>query len=316
MQKRDMKHELYCTFSLCLSLLLSIVACQNENFNISEQTQPLRFYTAIQEGNTTKASINVEGERIGVYGSKLNQYGQEISVFQNQLVMYENGAWGYLPEKYWDAESSYQFLAYFPYRIQGVAYGTDKTLSISDFSIDEQIDLMVSTPEFRAKGEQSPVQFDLVHTLCNVNLRLRKGQGWGSDDLVLERVVLKGMCDTGNLTHTALKSQWDVRGKVADDRFVNATAYTLQPSGQLVMQQLLMLPQAITPFIRFELTYRYGSEQYTKEVVLSDLGANVPWASNKQITYDATLSTDVITFAHPVVEAWGNTIFNDQDIIL
>lgn len=241
-------------------------------------------------------------------------------------VTHVDGNWTYSPAKYW-MNGLYDFAAVYPATV-ACTYttaqpGEDPTLTIPDFDVTNQDDLLVAFKTgIDGKTPPSTVGLNFKHALTKVNIKVSQNTAEdASNQYKVTNVRISGIKNLGYISasNSVTKSNWKF-DKVSLISFeqtfsepvllsngTNNGVATLDVWGD---DDLLLIPQDIDnqamqiliefDYIRGEYTYKRSVNGYIPEGNL--------WNSGLEITYEFLISQeDNITFLTPTIKQWEDS---------
>lgn len=249
----------------------------------------------------------------------------------NQKVTFDAGAWIYSPQKFYEANKTYTFDAYTPYK--------DGVTSIDDAftgyqvvaAVAQQVDLMYAqqvtgvTWDGQAATVMAPIQFTFKHALAQVKFSARTIADYTTSyTLKITKLVLKQVPSTATLTPAT--GAWSTPTVPVDYTIVADQALTQNMDLITTANKdvLMLIPQSFTSDLTVEITINVqDAAGHTPDATVTKgdhvITATIPataiaptvWARNHIYNYQLNLNLDnilnmkSIIFGEPIVEDWA-----------
>ena len=309
------------TFCFCFGFSLLLAGCSNtetENM-LSESDVPIGFGVSVP---STGRALLTDASQMGsfkVWGWRTpedrNVKGQ---VFDGTTVTYnENSAfhWTYSPTQSWILYNSYDFYACYPDTLSGVKFDMEGKMSFDyldvrqpeEYNVDKALDVLHAyTREIVEDKPPTRVLLDFKHLLANVNFNIFKSAENEDDRIVVTGIVVGGMNCIGSLK----QNEWTYYD-TETSYFYTLPNKELNTDTPVSFNNLLMIPQSLSEDqpVDFIVQYNYtqaGSDKTSQKYLMVNLPDSPSWDAGKKIGYSATIYVDKnISFATPVIEAWG-----------
>ena len=295
-KKYTMKIKMFRRVVLAVLLALVVQSCQTPDVpNVGRY--PILFADSGTRTVANLETLQTEGFKVYAFfqGNK-NSSTFEKSVTYNS----QENVWVYNPLEYWIPSTSYWFKAFYPTTLTAGELTVDnssssQTLSISDFDITEQVDVMVASsgqievPE----GADAPVNGSVVnlefkHILASVVVKMKSA----IDGVTVSKLTLTGIADHGNYENGAWSSS--NTGSVTIESNISLNKNT--DPADVTNGGFLVIPgdaSGIKLTINANKTYEI----------------NIPatsWEKGYQYTYTAEIKQNDIIFNEPSCEIWEN----------
>lgn len=314
---------------------------------------PITFQNGVIE-NSTKAVtlLSDHMNTMGVWGWQTTPTGTVECTFLNQKVAFNSqlNKWAYSPLKYWDTESTYQFMAYAPHSsantdvtvsvdnsthaisIKGITLNGNNTLKTAMtqvpgcFSNVEDIDWMVDRNGQSLQGwYRDEVTFNMEHILAKICLGVRLSPSFPEDITVtLDSVQIDGFVRQGDFTASQTKfvSEWTAIDTLPRYSMTSVSVPVVEKSTLWALESLV-IPQEtdLDSNLRVWYTLSAANGSYTNHFSNIynfknlDTRNNTFHTLNSGCNYTITLviAPDVITFDSGV-DGWDNINSKQQYI--
>ena len=312
---------------------LCLTACENgeENPQIELKDIPITLEAAV-----TRANVAFAYERFGVWAFINNSVQSNYAYMENVLVENvggEGGEWVYSPAKYWLDDTRFEFVATYPYDVNGNIFTVDTStgavqLTLSDTPSAQ--DYLVATESVDTSdagfNPSSPVQLQFKHILSKVSLNVwREGVKHQNDQMRIRKVTLSNIRKAG--TYSSTTNTWATTNEklamvyenntlAPSDNIGGATkkddSYEFGGVASVPFNELMLLPQTIDASNNIALKIEYElKRQNAADWEAAELETVLPattWDSGKEYTYNVVLSqvTDItVYYIQTKVDPWG-----------
>lgn len=199
----------------------------------------IAFQNGVIENSTKSVTLLSDHmNTMGVWGWQTTPTGIVERTFLNQKVAFNSqlSKWSYSPLKYWDPESSYQFMAYAPHSsadtnvsvsidstshtisIKGITLNGDNTIKTAMAQVPgcfygvKDIDWMMDRDGQNLQGwYRDEVTFNMQHILSKICVGVRRSPAFAQDVVVsLDSVQIDGLVRQGDFTAARSKfgNEW------------------------------------------------------------------------------------------------------------
>ena len=215
---------------LCAAAL-TVTACQDTTLMYDTSGRDYKSVNSIEfsnyVGGMTRASratgkTFVADDTIEVYG--FMKTGNIVdNLFDKQPVKNTGNAWTYSPKKFWNVGSEYDFYAIFPFSDNNAFDKANKTFSVTDFQVEEnlnaQVDLMIAQ-QIRNASANNTVNFVFNHILSNVSFFVKTANDFVTTDVVRVEVLtfdVKKLYKKGSFAQSAWSNDDVFEGRWTPD---------------------------------------------------------------------------------------------------
>ena len=101
---------------LLIAIPIATTGCDKDGIDGFSDEMAIKMSVSVDQTKALITSDNIYNSTIGIYGYKeqMSNAANRYMVFENQELKYNNG-WNYSPNRYWDTQAAYRFIAYAPY---------------------------------------------------------------------------------------------------------------------------------------------------------------------------------------------------------
>lgn len=310
---------------------LCLTACGNgeENPQIELKDIPITLEAAV-----TRADIStLQGEGFGVWAFINNSVQTNYAYMENLFVESVGSDWVYSPAKYWLDDTRFEFVATYPYDVNGNIFTVDTSTGAVQLTLNNTpsaTDYLVATESVDTSdagfNPSSPVQLQFKHMLSNISLKVwRDGVKHQNDQMRIRKVTLSNIRKAG--TYSSSTNTWATTNEklamvyenntLADsDNIGGATqdndSYQFGGVASVPFNELMLLPQTIDASNNIVLKIDYElKRQNAADWEAAELETVLPattWDSGKKYTYNVVLSqvTDItVYYIQTKVDPWG-----------
>ena len=259
--------------------------------------------------------------------------GEAQLYIPGETVSYNAGAWTTAVPYYWPKSGSLTFMSLSPAGIGGVSCSPADGITVRDYDISLNHDLMVADIAEDRTGNSAPgadgnqTQYTGVPTvfrhklakIVSFSLKTDKDYGdmasVGGKQFILKKINFsgiygKGTYVSGNSTLSGTPESWNGWSEPYDAVYYdsgNVDGGEITPSGLSVSPDdgnMFVLPQKFAPDAHLTVEYvirtciaagEYHEETVTESVALSGLHAS--WEMNRQISYGITIGLDAMEWS-------------------
>lgn len=312
-------------------LLISGLSCNNDPMpDAPKEQRPISFDNIATRAD--KSDLQANG--FGVWAVVNNDLVEDLVLMENQKVEYDNTAseWHYSPVQNWIDDSTFTFLATYPYDKDEQSFSFNEvnpsielsvaaTPSLTDFLIAENI------TDTRNEGYSTTVDLQFNHVLTSVGLNIWRDGGKHQNDQMRIKKVTLGNIRKGGVYSTATDA-WSYnndRLKVEEvyENFSdtdNIGAANVKDNGSLdtggtpasPFGQMMLLPQTLdaSNSVSLKIVYELKRQNAAdwEEAELETVLPYSTWKAGNRYTYNVVLSsvTDItIYYIQTKVDPWG-----------
>lgn len=289
-------------FLISMAATAMLAGCSNDETLDVVQPKAIDFTSFVDK--STKAATDVTTDNltaISVYGwrSPLDQSPTTIQIFNAQDVTKTNGAWGYTPIQYWEANYKYAFEAIAPKSGEkGVTFTAAQAGGTISFVSDAETDLVydkvadITTPA--TLGTMNAVSFTFDHMLSRVKFTFNNGfPSTSIANIDIKDVKITNVHSEGTITPET-ESYWtpaknNDQVKVATVAFDVTNNTNLVPStGTCASEHKYLLPVENASYtVTFKVTLKQGNA--TTEYDCSS-NISISLARGKSYNFVATIN--------------------------
>ena len=101
---------------LLIAIPIATTGCDKDGIDGFSDEMAIKMSVSVDQTKALITSDNIYNSTIGIYAYKeqMSNAANRYMVFANQELKYSNG-WTYSPNRYWDTQAAYRFIAYAPY---------------------------------------------------------------------------------------------------------------------------------------------------------------------------------------------------------
>lgn len=280
----------------------------------------------------TRAGLSdLQANGFGVWAVINNELQSNYLLMDNQKVEYIDGEWGYSPTQYWVDNTTYSFVAVWPYGDGAYTLKADKTVKLTVDATPATTDYLVATNTTdtgAVDGYSSTVVLDFQHVLTSVGVKIwRDGAKHQNDQIRVRKVTLSNIKKAGTLTCNT--DSWEYTGETLTAEVTNDTVSDTDDIGAAVKKDngtletggepfdafgtMMLVPQTLddTNKVLLKVTYdlfRQGADKWEEGIELEAYLPNITWEAGRQYIYNVVLSsvTDItMYYILTTVDLWG-----------
>lgn len=312
-------------------LALGVQSCNNDPMpNAPKEQRPISF-----DNIATRADLtDLQANGFGVWAVVDNDLVVDLVLMNNQKVEYKEYnntlGWHYDPVQYWIDNSTFTFLATYPYDDSGTyfSYNTEnKAVELKVSETPSQIDFLVATNETDTSEDYNPiVNLQFEHVLTSVGMNIwRDGAKHQNDQMRIRKVTLSNIRKAG--TYSSTTDMWAPTNEKLAMVYENNTladsdniggaskkddSYVFGGVASVPFNELMLLPQTIDASNNIALKIEYElKRQNAADWEAAELETVLPattWDPGKKYTYNVVLSqvTDItVYYIQTKVDPWG-----------
>ena len=231
-----------------------------------------------------------------VYAYFQGNVGGSASFAKDVTYNHEQNVWGYEDLEYWIPNTNYWFKAVYPGNAAVVDNNNnDQTLTIADYDIQSQTDVMVATAtasvaeNATAPTSGSVVNLQFKHLLACVEIKIKS-----SINVTINKITLndiENFCKYSN--------GWQSNGNRTDLEITSDVELTPGADAQSVTGSILVVP-IMTGYET--ITIEASNKTYSN----ISLPENTSWKNGRKYTYVAEIKQNDIIFNEPSVKVWDS----------
>ena len=282
------------TMSLVAILLLTAACTDELNDHPADTGRPIAFTPAAETRAAVEGSALPPGSSFSVWG--WYGTGNEINknVFNNITVTESGGTWGYTGgTQYWIPGMTYNFYGVYPASVTA-SVTNDGIITVEDFDCSEAVDLMTATAT-GLSGDATPiVAMQFKHQLSKVNIVATVEGG----NCTVTSATFSGMVTKGSYSSSA---GWT---STITGSFTNSEPKVLDTTGIDLLDDLLLIPQAVTDQFKITVSYTLDGVQMSQEITLPNSISQ--WDAGQSYKYTLTFKGNNIIFTVNVA-SWNSS---------
>ena len=293
-----------CGLVACAAMLVAgLVSCQQEEIPQSLQ-YPILFDSPDTRATATIDDLKTKGFKVyafvdGNVGS--TSFAKKVT----HSVVEGRDIWALETPEYWLPDTDYYFKAFYPVSLEGVgSYSVKNTdssqsLTISEFNITKQVDIMVATatakvPEGAShpagvNGSVVPLKFQ--HLLACVDIKIKSA----ISGITINKVTIGDADNLGEYSN----NEWTFES--SDDIEVDSNkALTVGDDFvSVVGDGVLVIPAS--PSGKY-----LAVEASNGKIYKVDFPSTVDWEKGKKYSYTLEIKQSNIVFSEPKVDEWDS----------
>lgn len=316
-------------------LALGVQSCNNDSMpNAPKEQRPISFDNiATRADESDLADLQANG--FGVWAVVNNDILTNYILMENQEVVYNNTlGWHYDPVQYWIDDSTFTFLATYPYNESSFSFNEENTsIELSVTETPSQTDFLIAKniTNTSVEGYSTTVELQFQHVLTSVGLNIwRDGGKHQNDQMRIKTVTLGNILKSGTYSTAtdADAGAWTYNGdkltvevvntdEPKDDDNIGAAVLdngTLKTGGTPAnpFGDMMLLPQTLddSNVVSLKIVYELKRQNAAdwEEAELETVLPSSTWEAGRRYTYNVVLSsvTDItIYYIQTKVDPWG-----------
>ena len=273
------------------AILLLTAACTDElNDRPADTGRAIAFTPAAETRAAVEGSALPDDFKVwGWYGESTGNIDK--NVFNGTIIKapnwtYDGGA------QYWIPGMTYNFYGVYP-----ASYGSctnSGVITVEDFDCSEAVDLMTATAR-GLSGDATPiVAMQFKHQLSKVNIVATVEGG----NCTVTSATFSGMVTKGSYSSSA---GWT---STITGSFTNSEPKVLDTTGIDLLDDLLLIPQAVTDQFKITVSYTLDGVQMSQEITLPNSISQ--WDAGQSYKYTLTFKGNNIIFTVNVA-SWNSS---------
>lgn len=309
-------------------LLIACLSCNNDPMpDAPKEQRPISFDNIATRAD--KSDLQANG--FGVWAVVNNDLVEDLVLMENQKVEYNNTlGWHYNPVQNWIDDSTFTFLATYPYNESSFSFNEENTsIELSVAATPSQIDFLIAEniTDTSVEGYSETVNLQFEHVLTSVGLNIWRDYGKHQNDQMRIKKVTLGNIRKGGVYSTDTDA-WTYNGNMTvementnltDDDNIGAVEVkddgTLDSGGDETVSpfgQMMLLPQTLdaSNSVSLKIVYQLKRNNAAdwEEAELETVLPYSTWKAGNRYTYNVVLSsvTDItIYYIQTKVDPWG-----------
>jgi hypothetical protein len=259
-----------------------------------------------------------------------NDLVEDLVLMDNQYVEHdETLGWVYDPVQNWIDDSTFTFLATYPYNESSFSFNeVNPSIELSVAATPSEIDYLIAEniTDTSVEGYSETVNLQFEHVLTSVELKIWRDNGKHQSDQMRIKKVTLGTIRKGGVYSTATDA-WTYNGdmtvemvnteeptdsdnigaaNVNDDGTLTTGGVAASPFGQMMLLPQTLDANSVSLKIVYQLKRQNAADW--EEAELETVLPSPKWEAGKRYTYNVVLSsvTDItIYYIQTKVDPWG-----------
>lgn len=344
---------------LTVAALLAVWSCAEKEITPTapDGSKPIEFGSLSTRALVNSIdAVNEFGVSCAISNADNSDYGSIMDNVKVERSDKSDTGWDYNPKRYWLDNSSFYFVASYPYVEDGgfrTITGTTDGLNQIAYSLDvvtpptADLDILTATEYVNTNDNWTTeaVRINLGHLMTKINFKIKQNVQAGGDPdnyYYITKVTLSHVKNKGSYnivpTNGGFISQW-IMEDIAISSYIkefnppieltNANSEQDKTKSVNVLsvwegEELLLIPQKIIDDnnqMRIRIDYKYrlsGTEEQESYYIEERIPVSADlWQSGKWITYNISIAEqNDITFDPPRIIEWGATPGTGTTVII